>query len=271
VAAGPGSHTPRRRRFGQHFLHDPAIIARIVETLAIRPGDHLVEIGPGRGALTDHLLARTDCTLDAIEIDRDLAARLQARCGQSPHCMLHVCDALEFDFAALARQRGGKLRVLGNLPYNISTPLLFRLLASADSITDTTVMLQREVVARMAAKPGGADYGRLTVMLSPVAAVDWLFDIGPGAFQPPPRVWSAVVRLSMRTPPLFALIPQYAQVVAAAFGQRRKTLRNGLSQLLTREQIAACGIDPGARAETLAPQAFHALAQALAAKNAAVV
>jgi 16S rRNA (adenine1518-N6/adenine1519-N6)-dimethyltransferase len=132
-------------------------------------------------------------------------------------------------------------------------------------------MLQREVVARLAAKPGGADYGRLTVMLAPIAAVDWLFDVGPGAFQPPPRVWSAVVRLTMRTTALFPLIPQYAQVVAAAFGQRRKTLRNGLSQLLSREQIAACGIDPGARPETLAPQAFHALAQALAAKNPVVV
>lgn len=271
AADGRGGLTPRRKRFGQHFLHDPAIIGRIVETLAIRPGDHLLEIGPGRGALTDRLIACTDCTLDAIEIDRDLAAHLQARCGHAPRFALHVCDALDFDFAALATERGGKLRVIGNLPYNISTPLLFRLLARADSITDATVMLQREVVARLAATPGAADYGRLTVMLAPVAAVDWLFDVGPGAFQPPPRVWSAVVRLNMRTAPLFPLIPQYAQVVAAAFGQRRKTLRNGLSQLLSREEIAACGIDPGARPETLAPQAFYLLAQALAAKNPAVV
>jgi 16S rRNA (adenine1518-N6/adenine1519-N6)-dimethyltransferase len=271
AAAGPGDRTPRRKRFGQHFLHDPAVIARIFNTLSIAPGEHFVEIGPGRGALTDRLLERTDCTLDAIEIDRDLAARLQPRCARSPHCTVHVCDALEFDFAALARERGGKLRVLGNLPYNISTPLLFRLLACADSIVDATVMLQREVVARLAAQPGGPDYGRLTVMLAPLAAVEWLFDVGPGAFQPPPRVWSAIVRLTMRTTPLFPLTPQYAQVVAAAFGQRRKTLRNALSQLLSREEIAACGVDPGTRPETLAPQAFHALAQALAAKIPAVV
>jgi 16S rRNA (adenine1518-N6/adenine1519-N6)-dimethyltransferase len=271
MAVAPGSAAPRRRRFGQHFLHDPAVIERIVGALAIRPGDHLVEIGPGRGALTDRLLLRSDCTLDAIEIDRDLAARLQVRCQQAPHCALHVGDALEFDFAALATQRGGKLRIVGNLPYNISTPLLFRLLAAAASITDVTVMLQRELVARLAATPGGADYGRLTVMLAPLAAVDWLFDVGPGAFQPPPRVWSAVVRLAMRATALFPPIPQYAEVVAAAFGQRRKTLRNALSQLLTREEIAACGIDPGSRPQTLSPQAFHALAQALAAKFPAVV
>jgi 16S rRNA (adenine1518-N6/adenine1519-N6)-dimethyltransferase len=254
---------PRRKRFGQHFLHDPRVLARIVRALEPRAGDHLVEIGPGRGALTAELLACGDCTLDAIEIDRDLAARLRARFATSPGCVLHEMDALQFDFRALGRARGGRLRIVGNLPYNISTPLLFHLLDAAEAIVDVTVMLQRELVARLAAAPGGREYGRLTVMLAPRVEVQRLFDVGPGAFQPPPRVWSALVRLRMRNTPLFAVSPHYAALVAAAFAQRRKTLRNALSQLLTREAISACGIDPGARPETLAPQAFNALAQAL--------
>jgi 16S rRNA (adenine1518-N6/adenine1519-N6)-dimethyltransferase len=255
--------TPRRKRFGQHFLHDPAVIERIVRALEARPGDHLVEIGPGRGALTARLLTFTDCTLDAIEIDRDLARQLRERFSAAPEAALHERDALEFDYAALAHARGGPLRIVGNLPYNISTPLLFRLLKYAGVLCDLTIMLQREVVARLAAQPGTADYGRLTVMLAPAAEVRWLFDVGPGAFQPPPRVWSAVVRLTIRPTPLFPPSPHYAQVVAAAFMQRRKTLRNALSELLSREQIAACGIDPGARPETLAPGQFNILAETL--------
>jgi 16S rRNA (adenine1518-N6/adenine1519-N6)-dimethyltransferase len=254
---------PRRKRFGQHFLHDPAVITRIVQALNPRAGDHLVEIGPGRGALTGRLLECAGCTLDAIEIDRDLAAQLCERFTDPARCALHQADALEFDFSALARARGGRLRLVGNLPYNISTPLLFRLLAQAPAITDLTVMLQREVVARLAARPGGKDYGRLTVMLAPQVEVAWLFDVGPGAFQPPPRVWSAVARLRVRAQPSFAVSPHYAEVVGAAFMQRRKTLRNALSQLLSREQISACGVDPGARPETLAPHEFNTLAQAL--------
>jgi len=260
--AGRASHPPRRKRFGQHFLHDPAVIARIVRALDARPNDHLVEIGPGRGALTTALIG-SGATFDAIEIDRDLAARLRERFGGTRHWVLHESDALRFDFAALAAERGGRLRIIGNLPYNISTPLLFRMLEARAALADLTVMLQREVVARLAARPGDADYGRLTVMLAPQAQVEWLFDVGPGAFQPPPRVWSAVVRLTLRATPLFAVSPHYAAVVAAAFGQRRKTLRNALSRLLTREQISACGIDPGARPETLAPEEFNTLARAL--------
>jgi 16S rRNA (adenine1518-N6/adenine1519-N6)-dimethyltransferase len=253
----------RRKRFGQHFLHDPAVIARIMRALDPRAGDHLVEIGPGRGALTQQLLARGDCTLDAIEIDRDLAAQLRERFAAAAHSALHTADALAFDFASLAQARGGPLRIVGNLPYNISTPLLFHLLGQAAAIADLTLMLQREVVARLAARPGERAYGRLTVMLAPLATVQWLFDVGPGAFQPPPRVWSAVVRLTMRPTPLIGPSPSYARVVAAAFAQRRKTLRNALSQLLTREQISACGVDPAVRPETLTPQAFNALARAL--------
>jgi 16S rRNA (adenine1518-N6/adenine1519-N6)-dimethyltransferase len=253
---------PRRKRFGQHFLHDPAVIARIVRALEVRPGDHLIEIGPGRGALTAQLLALPGITLDAIEIDRDLAELLRTRFTGSPHHILHGGDALEFDFSALARARGGPLRVAGNLPYNISTPLLFHLLQHADAIIDLTLMLQREVAARLAAAPGDPEYGRLGVMLAPRVRVQRLFEVGPGAFQPPPRVWSAVVRLAVRSPPLFPLSPHYARIVAAAFAQRRKTLRNALSQILTAEQIRACGVDPGARPETLAPAAFNTLAEA---------
>ena len=251
-----------RKRFGQHFLHDPGAIGRILAALDPRPGDHLVEIGPGRGALTRQLLAHEDCTLDAIEIDRDLAAALSAAFG-SPRHTLHVGDALEFDFTRLAAQRGGPLRIVGNLPYNISTPLLFHLARHADAIVDAHVMLQREVVARLAAKPGGGDYGRLTVMLAPRMSVARLFDLGPGAFQPPPRVWSAVVRLTVLTRPRFAVSPRYAEVVQAAFAHRRKTLRNALARLMSREEIAACGLDAGSRPETLTPEDFNTLALAL--------
>jgi len=259
----PAQRPPRRKRFGQHFLHDPAVIERIVRSVSPRPSDHLVEIGPGRGALTRHLLAVPDATVDAIEIDRDLGARLRPLFTDTARCQLHEADALEFDFAALARERGGRLRVVGNLPYNISTPLLFYLLARSGALLDLHVMLQREVVARLAAQPGSKEYGRLTVMLSPGFEVERLFDIGPGAFSPPPRVWSAVVRLSPRSTPRFAVSPHFAAVVAAAFSQRRKTLRNALSAFLTREQISACDIDPGARPETLTPEAFNTLAQTL--------
>jgi 16S rRNA (adenine1518-N6/adenine1519-N6)-dimethyltransferase len=254
---------PRRKRFGQHFLHDPAVIARIVRALNPRAGDHLVEIGPGRGALTGELLGFRSCTLDAIEIDRDLVAALRPRCAAAPGCLLHEADALRFDYTALARLRGGPLRIVGNLPYNISTPLLFHLLAHAGVILDLHVMLQREVVARLAAHPGNAAYGRLGIMLAPYARIERLFEVGPGAFQPPPRVRSAVVRLTLLPRPLFAVSPHYAAVVAAAFSHRRKTVRNALGSLLSAGQIIACGLDPGARPETLPPQAFNALAQAL--------
>ncbi len=260
-AASPAP--PRRKRFGQHFLHDAAVLERIRAALDPAPGEHLVEIGPGRGALTRLLLECTGTTLDAIEIDRDLAQLLAPLFPEGPRCQLHTADVLKFDFAALARARGGRLRIVGNLPYNISTPLLFHLLDQAGAICDLHVMLQREVVARMAAQPGSADYGRLTIMLAPSVEVQSLFEVGPGAFRPPPRVWSAVARLTVRARPLFAVSPHYAALVAAAFTQRRKTLRNALSAFLSREQISACGIDPGARPETLSPLEFNTLAQAL--------
>ncbi len=249
-----------RRRFGQHFLHDPAAIERIVAALSPGPGDCLVEIGPGRGALTRALLQSPCRSLDAIEIDRDLAALLRAAFAGERRFALHEADALRFDFTALARERG-RLRVVGNLPYNISTPLLFHLLRSAPALIDLHVMLQREVIERMAAAPGDAAYGRLTVMLAPWVDVQRLFDVGPGAFQPPPRVWSAVARVSVRSSPAFPVSPAFAAIVAAAFAHRRKTLRNALRGLVTAAQIECCGIDPAARPETLPPAAFNALAE----------
>jgi 16S rRNA (adenine1518-N6/adenine1519-N6)-dimethyltransferase len=249
-----------RKRFGQHFLHDPAVIERIAAAIAPASGQALVEIGPGRGALT-HRLLESDCgSLDAIEIDRDLAALLRDDLGGDSRFSLHNADALRLDFGALARQRGQPLRVVGNLPYNISTPLLFHLLKSVRDIRDLHVMLQREVIARMAAQAGDDAYGRLTVMLSPWLQVERLFDVGPGAFQPPPRVWSAVARLTVRSEPAFAVNPAFAAVVAAAFSHRRKTLRNALRGLATSQQIEECGVDPSTRPETVSPSLFNAIA-----------
>ncbi|HEV2444063.1 MAG TPA: 16S rRNA (adenine(1518)-N(6)/adenine(1519)-N(6))-dimethyltransferase RsmA [Steroidobacteraceae bacterium] len=249
-----------RKRFGQHFLHDPAVIERIAAAIAPRGGEALVEIGPGRGALTRRLL-ESDCgSLDAIEIDRDLAARLRLEWGGDSRFNLLNEDALRLDFGTLARQRGQSLRVVGNLPYNISTPLLFHLLESVGEIRDLHVMLQREVIARMAARPGDRAYGRLTVMLSPWVEVERLFDVGPGAFQPPPKVWSAVARLVVRTRPAFAVSPAFSTVVAAAFAHRRKTLRNALRGLATAEQIESCDVDPSTRPETVSPAQFNAIA-----------
>ncbi len=249
-----------RKRFGQHFLHDPAVIERIAEAIAPCAGEALVEIGPGRGALTRRLL-ESDCgTLDAIEIDRDLAALLRGEWGSDPRFALHNADALRLDFGELARLRGRPLRVVGNLPYNISTPLLFHLLESVRHVQDLHVMLQREVIARMAARPGDPAYGRLTVMLAPWLQIERLFDVGPGAFHPPPRVWSAVARLTVRAAPAFVVSPAFHAVVAAAFAHRRKTLRNALRGLVTPEQIASSGVDPSTRPETVSPALFNAIA-----------
>ena len=254
-----------RKRFGQHFLHDPAVIERIVAAIAPRRGESLVEIGPGHGALTEPVLAAGEA-LDVIEIDRDLAAALQLRYAAQPGLRLHAGDALEFDYSALARERGQRLRIIGNLPYNISTPLLFRLLAHSAQISDMHFMLQKEVVERIVAAPGSRQYGRLGVMLAPRVRALRLLEIGPGAFRPAPRVWSALLRLeALPETPAWAAGPHYGAVVAAAFGQRRKTLRNALAGLLDPSQIAAAGIDPGARAETLAPAQFGRLALAVAA------
>jgi len=249
-----------RKRFGQHFLHDRGVLERIVAAIDPRPDQSLVEIGPGRGALTE-LLAGRCRTLDAVEIDRDLSARLRQRYAGAAGFQLHEADALEFDFAALARLRGARLRVIGNLPYNISTPLLFHVAAAHEHIEDLHVMLQKEVIDRIVAAPGSGEYGRLTVMLAPWIEARRLFDVGPGAFTPAPRVWSAVATLRVRREPAFAVPPTFARTVSAAFSQRRKTLRNALRSLMDAETIAAAGIDPGARPETLSPAQFAALAE----------
>ncbi len=247
-----------RKRFGQHFLHDQGVLRRIADAVAPQAGQHLVEIGPGAGALTAQLLERID-QLDAIEIDRDLSAALRAR--WPTQLRLHGGDALKFDFSALAAERGGPLRLVGNLPYNISTPLLFHFLQHRQCITDMHIMLQKEVIDRMAAAPGADDYGRLTVMLAPWLQVDKLFDVGPGAFTPPPRVWSAVARLTVLTTPRFEVPELYGVLVAQAFSQRRKTLRNSLRGRIADGDWQSAGVDPTARPETLSPEQFAALAK----------
>ena len=259
-----------RKRFGQHFLHDQRVLERIANAVAPLPEDALVEIGPGRGALTEMLMSAMGqgkaASLDCIEIDRDLAAELRERFGSTPGFRVHEADALKFDFAALAREdlaalaTGRRLRVIGNLPYNISTPLLFHLAAAHEHIDDLHVMLQKEVIDRIAAAPGTSEYGRLTVMLAPWFEATHLFDVGPGAFTPAPRVWSAVARLTVRREPAFVLPPAFARTVSAAFSHRRKTLRNGLRALMDADAIVAAGVDPGARPETLAPADFARLA-----------
>jgi 16S rRNA (adenine1518-N6/adenine1519-N6)-dimethyltransferase len=250
-----------KKRYGQHFLHDPGTIERIVRAIAPQPGDRIVEIGPGRGAITAPLLEAAGA-IDVVEIDADVVPLLEQRCRGLGQLRVHVADALEFDLRAL-RGAGPPLRLAGNLPYNVSTPLLFRFVAQLDAIASMHFMLQKEVVQRMAARPGGKDYGRLTVMLAPRVRVEPLFDIGTGAFSPPPRVVSTFFALHpLAEPPFDVGDPDtFSRVVAAAFGQRRKTLRNSLAGLLDSDAIAAAGIDPGARPESLAPAQFAALAR----------
>jgi len=253
-------HRPRKR-FGQHFLHDPAIIRRIVAAVAPQPDDALVEIGPGRGALTPSLLERCG-SLDLIELDRDLAASLTELAEGDGRLRVHAADALHYDFTALAEERGRDLRIVGNLPYNLATPILFQILHHAPRVRDVHAMLQKEVVDRMLAPPGGRDYGRLSVMMAWRCQVTRVLTVGPGAFRPPPRVRSALVRVEPRREPAFEVTDpeRFVEVVNRAFGQRRKTLRNALKGLVGEDGFRAAGIDPRARAETLEPAAFAALA-----------
>jgi len=255
-----------RKRFGQHFLHDPSIIGRIVSAIAIKPGEIIVEIGPGLGALTKPLLAHAQ-HLHVVELDRDLARRL-AVAFQDRNLHLHTADALTFDFAALA-EIDRPLRIVGNLPYNISTPLLFHLLAQSRHIRDMHFMFQREVANRITASPGGAHYGRLSVMTQWHCRTEKLFDVGAGAFAPPPRVTSSVVRLTVRTEPPAPVSDQATleRLVAKAFSHRRKTLRNCLRGWLSPAAITAAGVDPGARPETLDLHQFANLSNQVATPN----
>ncbi|HEY6822653.1 MAG TPA: 16S rRNA (adenine(1518)-N(6)/adenine(1519)-N(6))-dimethyltransferase RsmA [Burkholderiales bacterium] len=234
-----------RKRFGQHFLHDPRVLARIVAAIDPAAKDCIIEIGPGEGALTAGLLERVE-RLEAIEIDRDLAAGL-ARRFPSPALSVHCADALRFDFSVF----GPAMRIVGNLPYNISTPLLFHLAAFAGSVRDMHFMLQEEVVARMVAAPSTPEYGRLSVSLQARFAMRKLFTVARGAFRPPPRVESAVVQLQ----PLQNILPVDEDLLRRAFSARRKTLRNALPEV----DFAAAGIDSGLRPENLSPADYAKL------------
>jgi 16S rRNA (adenine1518-N6/adenine1519-N6)-dimethyltransferase len=254
-------HRPRKR-FGQNFLVEPGVIDRLLAGIDPRPGERIVEIGPGRGALTRPVLDRSG-RLDVIELDRDLAAGLADRLGRPSGLVVHQADALRFDYRTLAT--AGLIRVIGNLPYNISTPLIFHLLDQSDALVDLHFMLQKEVVDRLVAAPGNRRYGRLSVMAGFYCRLEWLFDVGPAAFDPPPTVDSAVVRL---VPKCLddddrQLLPALDTVVRTSFGQRRKTLRNSLRGLIEPDRMDALGIDPSARPETLDLDQFRALAELL--------
>ncbi|MGM0632047.1 MAG: 16S rRNA (adenine(1518)-N(6)/adenine(1519)-N(6))-dimethyltransferase RsmA [Pseudomonadota bacterium] len=266
AGTGPGGHRARKR-FGQNFLHDEHIIQRIIDALAPAAGETIVEIGPGRGALTRHLVD-SGADLQAIELDRDLAGYLQSLYHHNPHFTLHQGDVLKFDFSRLATTPDS-LRVIGNLPYNISTPCLFHLLTYRHLVRDMLFMLQREVVDRMAAAPGDKAYGRLSVMLQYHCRIEPLFEVPPGAFSPPPKVTSAIVRLvplqAPREPALDEAL--FASVVRHAFSQRRKTLKNGLQDLISPETALDWPVDPGQRPERLDVRDFVRISNALARQN----
>lgn len=253
-----------RKRFGQNFLQDQGIIRRIIRSIGPNEKQHLVEIGPGLGAITEELL--DSCRrLDVVELDRDLIPILQTKFfSYSDKFTIHQGDALEFDFASFYDGEH-QLRVVGNLPYNISTPLIFHLLSFADQIEDMHFMLQKEVVNRLAAKPGDSAYGRLGIMAQYYCHVEPLFLVPPEAFDPAPKVDSAIVRLiPYKELPLVAKdISKLETVVRTAFGQRRKTLRNNLKPLLSADEISELGIDPGLRPERLSLKDFITIADFL--------
>ncbi len=261
-------HIPRKR-FGQNFLVDAQVVSDIVMAISPARGDRVVEIGPGLGALTEPLLQRLD-HLHVVEIDRDIVARLRKRyppdrVTTESRVTIHEGDALAFDFAAL----GNDLRIVGNLPYNISTPLLFHLAACASQVRDMHFMLQKEVVERMVAEPGDSEFGRLSVMLQYRFWLEWLIDVPPTSFDPPPKVDSAVVRMIPRAPEALTAIDEgvLSRLVAAAFAQRRKMLRNNLKGILDDAAFAELGIDPTRRAEDIAVADYVRAANWLVAKK----
>jgi 16S rRNA (adenine1518-N6/adenine1519-N6)-dimethyltransferase len=261
------THRPRKR-FGQNFLHDERVIYAIVSAIGPGTDEHLVEIGPGQGALTRLLLSACG-QLDVIELDRDLVDFLAKRFAGEQRLRIFSGDAMRFDFSSLGGAAGG-LRVIGNLPYNISTPLLFHLFDQSVCIKDMHFMLQKEVVDRLCAEPGGKDYGRLGVMAQYYCEMESLMEVGPESFNPMPKVTSAVVRLVPHSSRPVDISPwELNRVVAAAFSQRRKTLRNALANLLTADEIAGAGINPSARAETLSLNDFALLAKVLSQKTIA--
>ena len=261
TASAPLVHRARKR-FGQNFLHDPHVVRRIVDAIDPRPEQTLVEIGPGQAALTRHLVARAG-HLIAVELDRDLAAWLRSEFTPQQLTLIEA-DALDMDWNTVG---GGPLRLVGNLPYNISSPLLFRLLDVADRIVDQHFMLQKEVVDRMVAPPGSRTYGRLSVMLQLRYRMTKLFDVARGAFNPPPKVTSSIVRMVPRPTAELPAVDRalFGRVVAAAFNQRRKILSNALGKLATAAHFADAGVNPLARAETLAVDDYVRLTRAIAA------
>ena len=266
----PQQHRPRKR-FGQNFLQDASVIDRITASVYPKPGEHLVEIGPGQGALTASLID-SGCTLDVVELDRDLIPGLLASFSLKPGFTFHSADALNFDFSSLISGtpaepgvQGQQLRVVGNLPYNISTPLIFKLLDNSAIIQDMHFMLQLEVVERLAASPGSKNWGRLGIMAQYQCQVEHLFDVPPHAFNPQPKVQSAIVRLTPWThsPWPNCSEPLLRKLVKAAFAHRRKTLRNNLKEIIDSTQLEALGVDPGARAETLELSQFIEITNAI--------
>ncbi|OUS11573.1 16S rRNA (adenine(1518)-N(6)/adenine(1519)-N(6))-dimethyltransferase [Gammaproteobacteria bacterium 53_120_T64] len=261
----PDQSHQAKKRFGQNFLVDGNIINRIIRAVAPQSGQHLVEIGPGLGALTSHLIDKK-CQLDVVEIDRDLAEKLRAQYGQANGFQLHLIDALKADFGSLTKP-GAKLRIIGNLPYNISTPLLFHLLTFKEKIADMHFMLQREVVDRMGSPEGKKTYGRLSIMVQYHCHVEPLFVVPPSAFKPAPKVESAIVRLRPRARTIMAQDPAFfSRVVNVCFQQRRKTIRNGLKSIL-KELPEDClsHIDLSRRPETFSVEEFVDIANALSA------
>ena len=253
------SHKPRKR-FGQNFLHDKMIIQRIVNNINPRQGENIVEIGPGEGALTELVLDKIG-TMHVVELDRDLIPQLKIRFVMFDGLNIHQADALKFEFCQLQEGKE-KIRVIGNLPYNISTPLLFHLFEHSHCIEDMHFMLQKEVVDRIVAKPGDSAYGRLGVMLQYYCKAEYVFTVKPGAFKPPPKVDSAIVRLIPHEKPPVDIndFEQFSKLVNHAFTQRRKTLRNILKGQLSAEQIEALGIEPTIRPERLSLEDFTKLA-----------
>jgi 16S rRNA (adenine1518-N6/adenine1519-N6)-dimethyltransferase len=248
-------HIPRKR-FGQNFLTDQQVINDIIRVIAPAPDDTMVEIGPGQGAMTALLLPHLS-QLHVVEIDRDLVAMLQKKFS-ADKLIMHAGDALQFDFSTLQPAQG-KLRIAGNLPYNISSPLLFHLAQYAPLVEDQHFMLQKEVVQRMVAPPGGKDYGRLSVMLQWRYQMEMMFIVPPTAFNPAPKVDSAIVRMRPLASPLSCEQTKLEQVVTQAFSQRRKVIRNSLGGLFTEQQLIDAGIDPQARPETIALAQYVAL------------
>ena len=256
-----------RKRFGQNFLHDKMVIQRIVNSINPRQGDHVVEIGPGEGALTELVLDKIGA-MDVVELDRDLIPLLKIRFVIEDGLNIHQADALKFDFCSL-QQDEKKLRIIGNLPYNISTPLLFHLFDNNHCIEDMHFMLQKEVVDRMVANPGDSAYGRLSIMLRYFCHAEYVFTVKPGAFRPAPKVDSAIVRLVPHDKPPVDIdnFDAFSKLVNFSFTQRRKTLRNILKGKLDVEQIEALGIEPTIRPERLSLEDFTLLANAISQES----